>query len=82
MQVFSIFCSVKILYYYNNMSKEDYIVNKLIKKIQVLLTEPEFEELNHIILSKAMAEKQRPKSVSAFVRDLIQKEIKKNSETK
>ena len=60
------------------MSKEDYIVNKLIKKIQVLLTEPEFEELNHIILSKAMAEKQRPKSVS----DLIQKEIKKNSETK
>jgi len=64
------------------MSKEDYIVNKLIKKIQVLLTEPEFEELNHIILSKAMAEKQRPKSVSAFVRELIQKEIKKNSETK
>lgn len=64
------------------MSKEDYIVNKLIKKIQVLLTEPEFEELNHIILTKAMAEKQRPKSVSAFVRDLIQKEIKKNSETK
>lgn len=65
------------------MSKEDYIVNKLIKKIQVLLTEPEFEELNHIILSKAIAEKQRPKSVSAFVRDLIQKEIKKNNpETK
>lgn len=64
------------------MSKEDYIVNKLIKKIQVLLTEPEFEELNHIILTKAMTEKQRPKSVSAFVRELIQKEIKKNSETK
>ena len=62
-------------------SKEDYIVNKLIKKIQVLLTEPEFEELNHIILSKAIKEKQRPKSVSAFVRELIQNEIKKNSET-
>lgn len=61
------------------MSKEDYIVNKLIKKIQVLLTEPEFEELNHIILSRAMAEKQRPKSVSAFVRELIQKEIRSNS---
>ena len=58
-------------------SKEDYIVNKLIKKIQVLLTEPEFEELNHIILSKAIEEKQRPKSVSAFVRELIQNEIKK-----
>ena len=58
-------------------SKEDYIVNKLIKKIQVLLTEPEFEELNHIILSKALKEKQRPKSVSAFVRELIQNEIKK-----
>jgi hypothetical protein len=65
------------------MSKEDYIVNKLIKKIQVLLTEPEFEELNHIILSRAIKEKQRPKSVSAFVRELIQNEIKKNnSETK
>ncbi len=63
------------------MSKEDYIVNKLIKKIQVLLTEPEFEELNHIILSRAIKEKQRPKSVSAFVRELIQNEIKKNSET-
>lgn len=62
-------------------SKEDYIVNKLIKKIQVLLTEPEFEELNHIILSKALKEKQRPKSVSAFVRELIQDEIKKNNET-
>ena len=64
------------------MSKEDYIVNKLIKKIQVLLTEPEFEELNHIILSRAIKEKQRPKSVSAFVRELIQNEIEKNSETK
>jgi len=53
------------------MSKEDYIVNKLIKKIQVLLTEPEFEELNHIILTKAMAEKQKPKSVSSFVRKII-----------
>ena len=42
------------------MSKEDYIVNKLIKKIQVLLTEPEFEELNHIILSRAIKEKPRP----------------------
>ena len=62
-------------------SKEDYIVNKLIKKIQVLLTEPEFEELNHIILSKAIEEKQRHKSVSGFVRELIQNEIKKNSET-
>ena len=37
------------------------------------------EELNHIILSRAMAEKQRPKSVSAFVRELIQKEIRSNS---
>lgn len=65
------------------MPKEDYIVNKLIKKIQVLLTEPEFEELNHIILSRAIKEKQRPKSVSAFVRELVQNEIKKNnSETK
>ena len=62
---------------------KDYIVNKLIKKIQVLLTEPEFEELNDIILNNALNNKQRPKSVSAFVRELIQAEIKryKDSET-
>jgi len=62
---------------------KDYIVNKLIKKIQVLLTEPEFEELNDIILNNALKNKQRPKSVSAFVRELIQSEIKryKDSET-
>lgn len=59
------------------------MVDKLIKKIQVLLTEPEFEELNRIILTKALEDKQRPKSVSAFVRELIQIEInKQNSETK
>tara|TARA_Y100000361_G_C10926862_1_gene221818 strand:- start:172 stop:384 length:213 start_codon:yes stop_codon:yes gene_type:complete len=70
------------------MSKNnDYIVDKLIKKIQVLLTEPEFEQLNSIILETALKNKQRPKSVSAYVRELIQKEMKRiisenNSETK
>tara|TARA_B100001287_G_C22617062_1_gene498158 strand:+ start:22 stop:228 length:207 start_codon:yes stop_codon:yes gene_type:complete len=66
-------------------NKKNYLVDKLIKKIQVLLTEPEFEELNDIILSEALKNKTRPKSVSAFVRDLVQKEIKRidsNSETK
>ena len=68
-------------------NKKNYLVDKLIKKIQVLLTEPEFEELNNIILSEALKNKTRPKSVSAFVRDLVQKEIKRvdinnNSETK
>ena len=58
-------------------NKKDYLVDKLIKKIQVLLTEPEFEELNNIILSEALKNKQRPKSVSAFVRELVQKEIKR-----
>lgn len=58
-------------------NKKDYLVDKLIKKIQVLLTEPEFEELNNIILSEALKNKQRPKSVSSFVRDLVQKEIKR-----
>jgi len=52
-------------------NKKDYLVDKLIKKIQVLLTEPEFEELNNIILSEALKNKQRPKSVSAFVRELV-----------
>lgn len=66
-------------------NKKNYLVDKLIKKIQVLLTEPEFEELNNIILSEALKNKTRPKSVSAFVRDLVQKEIKRidnSSETK
>tara|TARA_B100000497_G_scaffold123565_1_gene156457 strand:- start:948 stop:1151 length:204 start_codon:yes stop_codon:yes gene_type:complete len=64
-------------------AEKNYMVDKLIKKIQVLLTEPEFEELNRIILTKALEDKQRPKSVSAFVRELIQIEInKQNSETK
>ncbi len=68
-------------------NKKDYLVDKLIKKIQVLLTEPEFEELNNIILSEALKNKQRPRSVSAFVRELVQKEIKRfentnDSETK
>jgi hypothetical protein len=58
-------------------NKKDYLVDKLIKKIQVLLTEPEFEELNNIILSEALKNKQRPRSVSSFVRDLVQKEIKR-----
>tara|TARA_B100000900_G_scaffold416104_1_gene449129 strand:+ start:13525 stop:13719 length:195 start_codon:yes stop_codon:yes gene_type:complete len=58
-------------------NKKNYLVDKLIKKIQVLLTEPEFEELNNIILSEALKNKQRPKSVSAFVRELVQKEIKR-----
>jgi len=65
-------------------NKKDYLVDKLIKKIQVLLTEPEFEELNNIILSEALQNKQRPRSVSAFVRELVKKEIKRieDSETK
>lgn len=68
-------------------NKKDYLVDKLIKKIQVLLTEPEFEELNNIILNDALKNKQRPRSVSAFVRALVQKEIKRfentnDSETK
>jgi len=68
-------------------NKKDYLVDKLIKKIQVLLTEPEFEELNNIILNEALKNKQRPRSVSAFVRELVQKEIKRfentnDSETK
>ena len=58
-------------------NKKDYLVDKLIKKIQVLLTEPEFEELNNIILSEALKNKQRPRSVSSFVRDLVQKEKKR-----
>lgn len=49
---------------------------KLTKKLQVLLTEDEVREVNRVILNDALEFETRPISVSAWIRDLIQRELK------
>jgi plasmid stability protein len=49
---------------------------KLTKKLQVLLTEEEVREVNRVILNDALESETRPISVSAWIRDLIQRELK------
>lgn len=53
--------------------------DKLTKKLQVLLTEDEVREVNRVILNDALEAEQRPISVSAFIRNLIQDELSKRS---
>ena len=53
--------------------------NKLTKKLQVLLTETEVREVNRVILNEALEQEERPISVSAFIRNLIQDELSKKS---
>lgn len=53
--------------------------HKLTKKLQVLLTEDEVNQINYIILNNALSEERRPVSISAFLRILIQKELNKRS---
>lgn len=49
--------------------------DKLTKKLQVLLTEDEVREVNRVILNDALESETRPISVSAFIRQLIQREL-------
>jgi len=53
--------------------------DKLTKKLQVLLTEDEVREVNRVILNDALESEQRPISVRAFIRNLIQDELSKRS---
>ena len=53
--------------------------DKLTKKLQVLLTEEEVRSVNRVILNEALETEQRPVSVSAFIRNLIQDELSKRS---
>ena len=53
--------------------------DKLTKKLQVLFTEDEVREVNRVILNDALEQEQRPISVSAFIRNLIQDELSKRS---
>jgi len=52
--------------------------HKLTKKLQVLLTEDEVNQVNRLILMEAVETESRPVSVSAFIRSLIQKELSSN----
>jgi len=53
--------------------------DKLTKKLQVLLTEEEVGAVHRVILNEALETEQRPISVSAFIRSLIQKELSNKS---
>jgi hypothetical protein len=55
-------------------------MDKLTKKLQVLLSEDEVNLINRIILNEAIETGQRPISISAFIRDVIRTEIDKRAE--
>ena len=48
---------------------------KLTKKLQVLLTEKEVNQINRVILNDALEGEIRPISISAFIRNLIKREL-------
>jgi hypothetical protein len=50
-------------------------MDKLTKKLQVLLSEGEVTSINRLILNEAIENGERPVSISAFIRDIIRKEI-------
>ena len=50
-------------------------MNKLTKKLQVLLSEEEVTIINRIILNEAVKNNERPISISAFIRKTIRREI-------
>ena len=54
-------------------------MDKLTKKLQVLLSEDEVSLINRIILNEAIENGERPISISAFIRDVIRKEIEKKA---
>lgn len=53
--------------------------SKLTKKLQVLLTEDEVDAVNRLILRDAIENEARPISISAFIRALIQEELKRKT---
>ena len=50
-------------------------MDKLTKKLQVLLSDDEVTAINRIILNDAIENGERPVSVSAFIRNVIRREI-------
>lgn len=56
-------------------------MDKLTKKLQVLLSEDEVTSINRIILSDAIERGERPVSISAFIRNIIRREIDLRSDS-
>lgn len=52
---------------------------KLTRKLQVLLTDEEVNQINRIILNEALETETRPVSVSAFIRNLIKDDLAKRT---
>ena len=50
---------------------------KLTEKLQVLLTSSEVNQINWVILNEALDNNTKPKPISAFIRELIQEELKR-----
>ena len=55
-------------------------MDKLTKKLQVLLSEDEVTTINRIILNEAIENGERPISISAFIRQIIREEIDRKSD--
>jgi len=55
-------------------------MDKLNKKLQVLLSEDEVTTINRIILNEAIENGERPISISAFIRQIIREEIDRKSD--
>ena len=56
-------------------------MDKLTKKLQVLLSEDEVTSINRIILNDAIEDGERPVSISAFIRTIVRKEIDLRSDS-
>jgi hypothetical protein len=56
-------------------------MDKLTKKLQVLLSEDEVTSINRLILNDAIESMARPVSVSAFIRDIIRNEIESRKDS-
>lgn len=56
-------------------------MDKLTKKLQVLLSDDEVTAINRIILNDAIEGGERPVSVSAFIRTVIRKEIESRGDS-
>jgi hypothetical protein len=56
-------------------------MDKLTKKLQVLLSEDEVTSINRIILNDAIERGERPVSISAFIRNIVRREIDLRSDS-
>lgn len=60
---------------YNTTHNDKADNDKLEKKVQVLLTSVEYDELYDVIIQRAVNNKHKPKTVSSYIRDVIKSHI-------